>query len=240
MSLSGKPLGIKAYGSIGHLPESRLGPGDHKVNDGQARIATEKARDHHDNVTVTIKMDGSCVAVARIGGVLIPLGRAGWPAASSPFEQHRLFHVWVMRNQDRFMAALGDGERMVGEWLAQAHGTRYELAHEPFCPFDVIIGQSRIPYIEMREKALVAGLVCPALIHSGGPISVKVIKQRLAVPMHGELDPVEGAVWRVERKGKCDFLAKWVRPDKKDGCYLPEISANNAIWNWRPQSEKTA
>jgi len=28
------------------------------------------------------------------------------------------------------------------------------------------------------------------------------------------IDPIEGLVYRVERKGKVDFLAKWVRPDK--------------------------
>src|SRR4051812_45187727 len=36
-----KPLGSKGYGSICHLPGSRLGPGDHKLNPGQARILTE-------------------------------------------------------------------------------------------------------------------------------------------------------------------------------------------------------
>ena len=29
-----KPLGMKAYGHIGHLPGSRIGSGDHKVIDG--------------------------------------------------------------------------------------------------------------------------------------------------------------------------------------------------------------
>lgn len=48
------------------------------------------------------------------------------------------------------------------------------------------------------------------------------------------LGPVEGAVYRVERRGEVDFLAKWVRPDKQDGCYLPEVSGGEAVWNWRP------
>lgn len=39
---------------------------------------------------------------------------------------------------------------------------------------------------------------------------------------------------RVEHKGEVDFLAKYVRPDKIDGLYLPEISGKEAIWNWRP------
>jgi hypothetical protein len=57
----------------------------------------------------------------------------------------------------------------------------------------------------------------------------------LKTSQHGAIDPVEGAVWRVERKGSYDFMAKYVRPDKIDGCYLPDISGKEAIWNWRPQ-----
>jgi hypothetical protein len=37
---------------------------------------------------------------------------------------------------------------------------------------------------------------------------------------HGALEPIEGVMWRVERKGKVDFLCKYVRPDKQDGIYL--------------------
>jgi len=36
-----KPLGIKSYGSIPHLPGSRIGIGDHKCHEGQERIATK-------------------------------------------------------------------------------------------------------------------------------------------------------------------------------------------------------
>src|SRR5438105_13435252 len=97
-----KPLGIKAYGSICHLPGSRLGPGDHKLNPGQAKILTEKVRDKHDVIIVQEKLDGSNVAVARVGGRLIALGRAGYSAISSKYEQHRLFADWVARNIARF------------------------------------------------------------------------------------------------------------------------------------------
>lgn len=54
-------------------------------------------------------------------------------------------------------------------------------------------------------------------------------------PFHGALDPVEGAVWRVERGGSVDFLAKYVRPDKVDGCYLPDIAGCEAVWHWTPE-----
>jgi hypothetical protein len=49
---------------------------------------------------------------------------------------------------------------------------------------------------------------------------------------YGALDPVEGAIWRIERDGKVDFLVKYVRPEKIDGIYLPEVTGNGAtIWN---------
>lgn len=52
--------------------------------------------------------------------------------------------------------------------------------------------------------------------------------------VHGSQESIEGAVWRVERDGEVDFLAKYLRPDKVDGCYLPEMSGKEPIWNWRP------
>lgn len=72
-----QPLGTKSYGSIGHLPGSRMGPGDHKCNPGQARIATEKVRDKYDLIVCQEKLDGSNVSVARIEGMLYPLTRTG-------------------------------------------------------------------------------------------------------------------------------------------------------------------
>src|SRR2546430_1897585 len=185
-----KPLGMKNDGHIAHLPGSRMGPGDHTCEAGQARIATLKARDRHDHIIVQEKLDGTNVGVARVDGVLYPLVRAGYVADTSPFEQHWRFAQWVYSNQDRFLAVLRDGERLVGEWLMQAHGTRYQLEHEPFVE-------------------------------------------------------VEGAVWRVERnelanpgnngerRRKVDFLVKYVRHDKEDGIYLPEISGRKPVWNWR-------
>ncbi|MEO6436802.1 MAG: RNA ligase family protein, partial [Tepidisphaeraceae bacterium] len=146
-----KPLGIKAYGSICHLPGSRLGPGDHKLNPGQARILTAIPRDRHDVIIVQEKLDGSNVAVARVGGALVAIGRAGYPAISSKYEQHQLFAHWVNANLHRF-EFLDEGERLCGEWLAQAHGTRYALTHEPFVPFDLMRGAERAPFEEFRRR----------------------------------------------------------------------------------------
>jgi ATP-dependent RNA circularization protein (DNA/RNA ligase family) len=232
-----KPLGRKAYGSIPHLPGSRLGKGEHAVSEGQARICTVKTRDEHDTVIVQEKLDGSCTAVAKINGVIHPLGRAGWLAVSSPYEQHRMFASWVWRHEDRFRAVLRDGERLVGEWLAQAHGTKYDLrcdkGDEPWGVFDLMRGGERALYQELRDR-VEGRFHLPNKLHEGGakPVAeAMVLHQTVRWPS----DEPEGVVYRVERKGKVDFLAKWVRPGKVDGKYLPEISGGEPVWNWRPE-----
>jgi hypothetical protein len=227
-----KPLGQKAYGSIGHLPHSRRGPGDHAVPLGIAKICCEKPRDRHDKIIVQEKLDGSCCAVALVEGEIIPLGRAGWTAATSPYEQHQMFAAWVRHNEDRFRALLKEGERVIGEWLAQAHGTRYALTHEPFVAFDIMTKSIRLSYDEFITR-IDQKFVTPHVVSIGSPISTAEamlnVQQHNA---HGSIDPIEGVVYRVERKGKVDSLAKFVRPDKQDGCYLTEISRQPNVWNW--------
>ena len=230
-----KPLGFKNYGSIGHLPCSRMGPGDHAVPQGMADIATLKTRDRHDRVWVTEKLDGSNVGVALLDGKILALGRAGYLAQTSKYEQHQLFASWVRGNEDRFRGLLTEGERCVGEWLAQAHGTRYELKHEPFVIFDMMLGQKRFVWDTACGRITAAGFVTPQLLNDGqNPMSVKdAIGKAELLNAHGA-EGVEGAVWRVERKGEFDFMAKYVKPWKVDGALLPEQSGQDAVWNWRP------
>lgn len=223
-------------------------PKDHKCTDGQLRIATEKPRDRHDRIIVQEKLDGSNVGIARIEGVIVPLTRAGYVADTSPFEQHWRFGEWVYANQNRFLAVLQDGERLCGEWLMQAHGTRYDLHHEPFVVFDLMRGNQRSLYAELVERAAIGDFTPPHLLflNEGASCSIKTAMDLLGHGgFHGAIDPVEGAVWRVERNTQLnrsqsqrtwavDYLAKYVRPDKVDGCYLPEQTGCEAIWNWRP------
>lgn len=243
-----KILGRKAYGSIGHLPNSRMGAGDHAVPPGQAAICTKKPR-KGDTIICQEKLDGSCVAVALIDGQLHPLGRAGWPAVSSPYLQHRMFHDWAMLNSERFFGVLREGERVVGEWLAQAHGTRYMLTDlEPFVPFDIMheafavndrgeqyAYQRRLPFVEFNRR--VDELFrTPPLLHFGDTaISVeKAMQSAGKYGLYGAFDEIEGVVYRVETGGEVDFMAKYVRPDKVDGYFLPEVSNGEPVWNWHP------
>lgn len=224
-----KPLGQKNYGSIGHLPNSRLGAGDYHIHEGQARICQEKPRDKHDIVVVQEKLDGSNVGIARVGGKIVALSRAGYLAQTSNFEMHQLFAAWVRENYARF-DFLNEGQRLVGEWLAYAHGTIYDLPHEPFVAFDLMEKHTRTPYLKFMD--IVGGrFVTPRLLHYGSPVHSDWIMRRidLDTSYHGAKEPIEGAVWRVERKGGVDFLAKFVRHGKEDGKYL-----RKDIWLWRP------
>lgn len=226
-----KPLGKKAYGSIPHLPGSRLGPGDYCISEGQARIATEKPRDKHDLIIVQEKLDGSNVAVAKVDGEILALTRAGYLATTSPYQQHHFFAKWVNENESRFAGLLNEKERLSGEWLAMAHGTRYELPHEPFVPFDLITGTERTIYNEFETRVKQYDFVVPFLLHIGGSFSVESMIKAICKSGHGALDEVEGAIWRVERKGKVDFLCKYVHHHKQDGKYFAEVTGQSEVWN---------
>lgn len=228
-ALAAKPLGKKAYGSIPHLPLSRLGPGDHFISEGQAAIATQKKRDKHDLIIVQEKLDGSNVSVAKINSEIVALTRAGYTALSSPYKQHHYFAQWVKQNEKRFSDLLHEGERACGEWLALAHGTRYDLNHEPFVVFDLITGTKRVPYFEFNRRCL--NFITPRVLSIGEPYSIDQMKQAIQMSGHGAIDEVEGAIWRVERKGEVDFLAKFVQHYKQDGKYFTEVTGLPEVWN---------
>lgn len=236
-----KPLGGKAYGSIPHFPGSKVGPGDHTCSSGQLRIATQATRDKHDRVIVQEKLDGSNVAVALLDSVLYPITRSGYLANTSPYKQHHLFYRWALENADRFMAVLHNGERLCGEWLIQAHGTRYELIHEPFVAFDLMCKDQRLPFEEFAERIGAGHFIKPCTFCYGRGIAVSISLAMSALGKHGwhgAIDSPEGAVWRVERDNKVDFLAKYVRKEKVNGCYLSKVSGKPDVWNRWPGYEE--
>lgn len=227
-----KPLGSKAYGHVPHLPGSRTGPGDHMIAPGQALIATEKVRDKKDSVWVQEKIDGSCVAVAKINGEIVPLIRSGYRAIHSHYKQHILFHYWALDRWAEFSEMLNEGERAVGEWIAQAHGTKYILENrDPFVLFDIMTGTERLIYKEMLNRNSWENFQTPMTF--AGPMKPKEALRVLGIyGFHGATDPIEGVVYRVEREGKVDFLTKYVRPDKVDGSYLESTTGKEPVWNW--------
>lgn len=224
----------RSYGSIGHIQGSRMTTGDKIINNNMQQIATVKTRDKNDIVIVEEKLDGSNVGVVKQDGKLYPIIRTGYLASESSYLQHVLFSEWVFYHQKRFEDVLGDGERLCGEWLLQAHGTRYNLPHEPFVLFDIFSGERRLTIDEVNERTQL-DFVRPRLIHFGigNPFSVQCAIAAIETSGHGAIDSVEGAIWRIEREKEVDFLAKFVRPDRVDGYYLPGINKNimGAVWN---------
>lgn len=231
-----RPLGHKAYGSIPHLPGSRTGPTDRHLPENLARRLVEEAPAGYE-VLVQEKLDGSCVAVARLDDVIFALGRGGDLAERSRNEGRRMFAAWVAREESRWLALLAPGERLVGEWLALAHSTRYELCGEPFVAFDLMVGEERAGIDELTARVRSAGLVPPHLVHRGPALSVVDALERLGSGGHGALDAVEGLVYRLERAGEVALIAKHVRHEKSDGSLLPENTGQPALWNWRPDGD---
>ena len=225
-----KPLGRKNYGSIPHLSNSKLGSGDYFINHGQERILTEKKRDRHDEIFVFEKYDGSNVGIAKVNGKIVALTRSGYEASTSPYKQHHLFAKWVEFQSNRFVDFLMEGERVCGEWLVQAHGLKYEIKGNPITFFDYFNNNNeRMPFDFLHGT----GLPIPRLLHRGDSVSVKellpILNEKTQWLKSEELP--EGMVYRVEKKGKVDFLAKWVRSDFEPGKYMIDKEDNELVWN---------
>lgn len=230
-----KPLQRKAYGSIPHLSTSRLGPGDYSVSSGVDRICTEQSREG-DLVIVQEKLDGSCCAVAKKNGRIISLVRAGYHAITSPYPQHALFARWVSLHADAFDALLNEGERVVGEWLAVAHGTIYSPVRFPFVAFDIMTESTRICCNAFLERVgQIECLAVPTIVHVGQAISVEdawgtLLSSERCPPC----DLPEGLIYRIERHSQVEQIAKWVHPNKVDGKYLAKQIGQPDVQLWHP------
>lgn len=229
-------MSARVYHRIPHLPGSRTGASDRTAAATLVGWCTVAARPG-DEIIVQEKLDGSCVAVARRDGELVALGREGRRADASPNEGRQRFAAWV---DERTFAFLGEGETLVGEWLALVHGTRYELAHPAFVPFDLFTPSGRLGLDALTARLAGTGLVTPACLHRGAAIPLDAIEPRLGrYGHHGAIDPAEGVVYRVERAGCPVALAKYVRGGKVDGRFLPEQTGERALWNPCPSSSPT-
>lgn len=78
------------------------------------------------------------------------------------------------------------------------------------------------------------GLTRAPLISDGPAISVENALSELGeLGKYGATEPCEGLVYRVERRGKVDFLVKYVKQEKVDGKYFPAISGKEDVWLWK-------
>lgn len=225
-----KPLNRKNYGNIPHLSNSKLGEKDYFISEGQERILTQKKRDKHDTILVFEKYDGSNVGIAKKDGSIFALTRSGYEASTSPYKQHHVFAKWVERRFKKFNDLLNDGERITGEWLYQAHGLIYNIEKEPIVFFDYFNKNNERQCFEVLEQM---ELPLPRLLHKGDAISVEELKPILNMKTNAiwSKELPEGMIFRVERKGKVDFLAKWVRQDFEAGKYCIGIDEEDLIMN---------
>ena len=233
-----KPLGRKAYGSIPHLPGSKFGNrNDRGVPEGEDALYLERANPG-DRVVVQEKLDGSCVAVCNVGGKIIPLIRNGRPAACSQWRHHRMFARWVRQQQDRFALLLGDGDHCAGEWLAMAHGTRYDISNrQPFVIFDYFQQNKRLPSHGAEARATKYGFAFVPVLYSGpDALPLQNALDLLGEYGHyGAIDPAEGVIYRRTIPDGRIFLAKYVRPEAEPCRYLTEDDdPDKAVWNWTP------
>lgn len=216
------------YGSIPHLSTSKLTQqADKKIEIHQEQILTKKARDWRDLIIVTEKIDGSNVGVVRKNGLLIAITRAGYQAKDSPHEQHHMFAIWCSEHISLF-DWLPEGWRICGEWCVMAHGTIYNITDEsPFVAFDIIDGDNkRMCYMDFATLCYKNNIPTVPLLHIGQPVSIKNALKLMGDGHYGNPDKPEGVVYRCERFGVVDFLAKWVRSDKEDGKYMKESIYN--------------
>jgi hypothetical protein len=221
----------KLYGKIPHLPGSRLGPSDRTADAGLAtRCAGEGRRG--DRVIVSEKLDGSCVAIVRDPSGISAYGRDGMRCAASRNEGRRAFAAWVEERAAAWREVLAAGERLVCEWLALAHGTRYSLPHGPAVAIDGFGPDGRLCLDEVHRRAAAMGLPVARVLHDGGAVAVSEALGRLGERgHHGALEEAEGVVYRVERGGKVIGLAKHVRAGKIDGRYLADQTGGAHEWN---------
>jgi len=233
-----KPLGKKNYGSMPHLLGSKLGKTDRYVHDGQNKILTEKTRDEHDFIIVTEKYDGSNVGIAKKDGKIIALTRSGYLADTSPYKQHHYFSKWVDKQKDRF-DFIAEGERIVGEWMLQAHGIKYNILGDPFVAFDYFNAKNeRLTYFDMLCAIRSSRVMIPNILHAEYKAisladSISILESEPCEVFATE-NP-EGFVYRVERKGKFDFMAKYVMPNHNTGQYIINVDEDNLVWNINPE-----
>ncbi|WP_327210492.1 RNA ligase family protein [Rhizobium leguminosarum] len=238
-----KPLGAKGYGSTPHLVGSRVGPSDSHVEPTLAKIMTEKVRNRHDRIIVTEKLDGSCLTAANVGGRILPVNRAGYLVSDSPWPMQHVFGRYVEDRGRKFASVLSDGERIAGEWMLQAHGTRYRIVDpdDLFVAFSIIGPRGRIPYDEFAARVDAAGIRRAHVISDGPAMSqAQAVDALGSTGFHDALEQPEGAVWVLETRGEFNCIAKHVIPEKIDGKYLSSITGVPEIWNYEGDDYRVA
>jgi hypothetical protein len=82
---------------------------------------------------------------------IIPLTRWGYEASTGLYRQHHYLENSVKKSELLFDNMLKNGERIIGEWLAQANGLIYKIEAEPIVFFDYFtVKNERILFNELK------------------------------------------------------------------------------------------
>lgn len=206
----------RGYGSISHLPGSKMIDDKDKLLGEQEIVwLTERRKHINDIVIVTEKVDGMNASVLKQDNRLYPIIRAGYDVRTSDNNFIRAFGYFVDYNSDRFMDVLLNGERICGEWLIKTHTLMYDLPHEPYVTFDIIdSSNTRISYKEFRHR--IDDVFTPTgLIHIGESITPTTALEICGKGYHGVVGDVpEGVVYKYEHGSNFVCSGKYVsHPD---------------------------
>lgn len=212
------------YPSIPHLPNSKLGEKDKGIHEGMAQYCLSKYRPAT-KIIVTEKVDGSNVSIYNHPekGILA-LSRGGYLAEFSDYDHHRRFSMHVKEmcesHGPKIYKILPKGERVVFEDLTVPHGTIYKKAPK------LVLIDWKVPKGRKLWNSYNSFLGIPKVktIYEGAiPICTEDIRKVMPKKgFYGAKDGYEGLVYRVEREGKFDFIAKWVRDDYEPLKYLQQ------------------
>jgi ATP-dependent RNA circularization protein (DNA/RNA ligase family) len=225
---------MRLYPKIPHLPNSRTGIADKHIGVNAAKRFLEQCGSG-EQVVVQEKLDGSCVIITRHNGQLLALGRDGRLCANSMNPLRTAFATWTDQNTRRF-DWLKESERLILEWLAVAHGTRYVLPHEPIVALDFFNAEGvRFSHVQLQQKIVASQLPVPRVLHIGNALPLPQALDLLGeYGHHGATDPAEGVIYRLEQENRVLMLAKYVRHTKQDGLYLADHTGLEEVWNsWK-------
>lgn len=214
-------LGERPYHSIPHMPGSRVGEADRHINDGQYQRYL-RIKNYREFIAVTEKLDGTCVGVVKTENGLVAIQRNGYPCSESPYEMHHRFVEYVKDHEVNFKLILSEiGDRIMGEWVAQAHGIIYDQLPDFFFAFDAKLSGVWIDTLSLRERCWWGLIATVPLIHYGMPLEPQYWEKLTRRSAFCSNKPAEGLVFRRELDGKRIDIAKWVRNDHVPGRYLP-------------------
>lgn len=227
---------MKNYGRIPHLSSSYMTDGDHRITMGQEEMLTKKRKSKSAQVIVLEKYDGCNGGILKTGNRIVALTRSGNEARFSPHAHLKLFWAWTRCFEKELSDLLLEEERLVVEWLALAHGTKYEINHfHPAVAIDLFFSNGeRARFSELQNRLKDSSFFAARVLHEGDPIEPAKLRNKLneKTKEFQSIEEPEGLIYRYEEKERVFFLAKWVRENYEPAKYWKDENGKNVeVWN---------